>query len=48
MAKYLLGQYRDRVRQNIEMVYQKVVKKAGSVSKVEMAIFTLPGQRHSG
>jgi hypothetical protein len=28
MSKYLLGQYRDRVGQNIEMVYQKVVKKA--------------------
>jgi hypothetical protein len=28
MSKYPLGRYRDRVGQNIEMVYQKVVKKA--------------------
>jgi len=28
MSKYPLGQYRDRVGQNVEMVYQKVVKKA--------------------
>ena len=27
MSKYPLGQYRDRVGLNIEMVYQKVVKK---------------------
>ena len=27
MSKYPLGQYRDRVGSNIEMVYQKVVKK---------------------
>jgi glyoxylase-like metal-dependent hydrolase (beta-lactamase superfamily II) len=28
MSKHTLGRYRDRVGQNIEMVYQKVVKKA--------------------
>lgn len=28
MSKYPLGRYRDRVGQNIEVVYQKVVKKA--------------------
>ncbi len=28
MSKYPLGQYRDRIGLNIEMVYQKVVKKA--------------------
>ncbi len=28
MSKYPLGQYRDRVGLNVEMVYQKVVKKA--------------------
>ena len=28
MTKYPLGQYRDRVGVNVEMVYQKVVKKA--------------------
>jgi glyoxylase-like metal-dependent hydrolase (beta-lactamase superfamily II) len=28
MSKYPLGRYRDRVGQNVEMVYQKVVKKA--------------------
>jgi len=28
MSKYPLGRYRDRVGQNVEMVYNKVVKKA--------------------
>ncbi|PYO53784.1 MAG: hypothetical protein DMD83_23680 [Candidatus Rokuibacteriota bacterium] len=28
MSKYPLGQYRDRVGTNVEMVYRKVVKKA--------------------
>jgi len=28
MSKYPLGQYRDRVGANVEIVYQKVVKKA--------------------
>ena len=28
MSKYPLGQYRDRIGLNVEMVYQKVVKKA--------------------
>jgi hypothetical protein len=28
MSKYPLGQFRDRVGLNVEMVYQKVVKKA--------------------
>jgi glyoxylase-like metal-dependent hydrolase (beta-lactamase superfamily II) len=28
MSKYPVGRYRDRVGQNIEMVYQKVVKKS--------------------
>ena len=28
MSKYPLGQYRDRVGQNADMVYQKVIKKA--------------------
>ena len=28
MSKYPLGRYRDRVGQNIEMVYRKVVQKA--------------------
>jgi hypothetical protein len=27
MSKYPVGRYRDRVGQNVEMVYQKVVKK---------------------
>jgi murein L,D-transpeptidase YafK len=27
MSKYPVGQYRDRVGQNVEMVYVKVVKK---------------------
>lgn len=27
MSKYPLGRYRDRVGQNVEMIYQKVVKK---------------------
>jgi hypothetical protein len=27
MSKYPLGRYRDRVGQNVEIVYQKVVKK---------------------
>ena len=28
MSKYPLGRYRDRIGQNIETVYQKVVKKS--------------------
>jgi hypothetical protein len=28
MSKYPLGQYRDRVGSNVEIVYEKVVKKA--------------------
>jgi hypothetical protein len=28
MSKYPLGRYRDRIGQNVEMVYKKVVKKA--------------------
>jgi hypothetical protein len=28
MSKYPLGRYRDRIGQNVEMVYKKVVQKA--------------------
>ena len=28
MSKYPLGRYRDRVGQNVEMIYKKVVQKA--------------------
>jgi hypothetical protein len=28
MLSYPLGQYRDRIGLNVEMVYQKVIKKA--------------------
>ena len=28
MSKYPLGQYRDRIGLNVEMVYNKIVKKA--------------------
>jgi hypothetical protein len=27
MSKYTLGQYRDRIGLNIEMVYNKIIKK---------------------
>jgi len=28
MSKYPVGRYRDRVGQNVEMVYKKVIQKA--------------------
>jgi hypothetical protein len=28
MSKYPVGRYRDRVGQNVEMIYKKVVQKA--------------------